>query len=175
MLGGFSDLTALATTQYPKVRIGDGQPQPRATFDHLLLQARLASGAAMSIEVAGGRPPETPFRFETIGETGILTLQGVAPQVQHPARGGGRGFVSGRLELLVNGVTQAVDEGEVARLPDSAVNVAAIYAALRDDIAHGTSTVTGFPHAVRLARMIEDTTQSSNTGTRRPANDWPVA
>ena len=34
----------------------------------MLLQSRLASGAALAVEVAGGRPPETPFRFEAVGE-----------------------------------------------------------------------------------------------------------
>ncbi len=163
LLGGVEGFSALATTQYPEIRIGDGLPQLRKIYDHLLVQARLANGAALSVEVAGGRPPEAPFLFEIIGENGILALEGGAP----------RGFQSGRLRLLVNGEAQAVDEGELASLPDTALNVAATYAALRDDIASGTMTAIGFPHAVRLARFIEDATTSSQTGLRKTAGDWP--
>jgi predicted dehydrogenase len=50
--------------------------------------------------------------------------------------------------------------------------VAAIYAALRDDIAQGTSTTPDFAHAVRLARLVDDVLSSAQTGTRRSAADW---
>ena len=84
-----------------------------------------------------------------------------------------RGFQAGRLHLGLNGEPQAVDEGESAGMPEGAANVAAVYAALRDDIAHGTTTVTDFHHAVRMARLIADAAASSETGTRRQAADWP--
>ena len=165
LLGGVAAFSALATTQFPTIRIGNGEPQPRKTYDHLLVQARLASGAALSVEVAGGRAPETPFLFEIFGDAGVMTLQGGAP----------RGFQSGRLRLLVNGEVQAVDEGELVSLSDAALNVAATYAAFRDDIVRVTSTVAGFPHAARLAQFIEDAVSSSDAGERRESGDWPSA
>ena len=165
VLGGLDDLTAQASTLYPEIRIGDGQPRPRRTFDHLMVQARVSSGAALSVEVAGGRPAGTPFRFEIVGETGVLALEGGAP----------RGFQSGRLRLLVDGEPHVVDEGQLAPLADAALNVAATYAELRDDIAGGTSNVCGFAHAVHLAQLIADATISSQTGRRKPFGDWPSA
>ncbi len=165
LLGGLTDLSALASTQFPEITIGDGSPQQRRTFDHVLLQARLASGVPLAVEVAGGRPAPTPFRFEIVGEAGTVALVGGAP----------RGFQSGRLALLLNGAPQAVDEGELAPLPDAALNVGATYAQLRDDIAAGTSTAAGFPHAVRLARLVEDAAESARTGQRRAARNWPAA
>ncbi|NEU13788.1 hypothetical protein G3T14_16860, partial [Methylobacterium sp. BTF04] len=164
-LSRIAHLTALATTQYPEIRIGDGQPQPRMTYDHFLVQARLSNGMALSAEIAGGRPTGTPFRFEIVGEGGILTLEGGAP----------RGFQSGRLRLHVNGEPQMVDEGDLASLPDAALNVAATYADLRDDIAGGTSNAPGFTHAVRLAGLIEDAMTSSRNGLRKTLGDWPAA
>ncbi len=162
--GALSDLSALATAQYPEIRAGDdGERRPRTTFDHLLLQGRLANGGALSIEVAGGRPPETPFRLDAVGETGVLRLDG----------GAMRGFQSGRLTLSVNGEPQQVDEGELAALPDAAANVAGVYAALRDDIAGGTSDAAGFDHAAKLTRLVADVLASSSTGRRRPAANWP--
>ncbi len=165
VLGGFADIAALTTTQYPEIEVGDeGKKHARTIPDHLLVQARLISGGALSVEVAGGCPPEaTPFYLEVTGEDGKLLLEGGAP----------RGFQSGRLRLLLKGEPQTVDEGEMAAMPDAAANVAGVYAALRDDVLHGTTTVLGFDHALRLARLIEDVCTSGQTGARRLAADWP--
>ena len=164
LLGGLNDMTVLASTQYPEIEVGDGRTrQVRSTFDHLLVQARLGNGAALSVEVAGGRPPETAFRLEVIGDNGVLALDGGAP----------RGFQAGRLRLSLNGRPQPVDEGESGPMSGGAANIAAMYAALRDDIANGTSTVPDFHHAVRLARLIDDAMSSARTGTRVQAADWP--
>ena len=161
--GGLSDASALATAQYPEINAA-GERRQRTTFDHLLMQSRLAAGGTLSAEVAGGRPPETPFTMNVVGEKGSFRLDGGAP----------RGFQSGRLTLSRDGEAQHVDEGELAAMPDAAANVAGVYAALRDDIASRTFTVTGFDHAVRLTRLIDDLLASSAEGRRRDANDWPT-
>ena len=165
LLGGLESFDALASTQFPEIRIGDAAPQRRLTHDHLLLQGRLAAGGAVTIEVAGGRPAPTPFRFEIVGETGTLSLEG----------GAARGFQSGRLRLLLDGVAQPVDEGELAALPPAALNVAATYAGLRDAVGQGRRPAPPFGHAVRLARLIEDAVAASRTGRRATTGDWPVA
>ena len=167
VLGPFDTVAALLTTQYPEVEVGDdAKRQARLIPDHLLVQARLAEGGgALSLEVAGGRPPgATPFRLEMTGGDGDIVLEGGAP----------RGFQSGRLRVLLKGQLQTVDEGEVAALPDAAANVAAVYAALRDGVLKGTSTIPNFDHAVRLTRLIESICSSGETGTRIPATDWPA-
>ena len=162
--GALQDLSALATAQYPEIKVGDaGERRPRTIFDHLLLQSRLVGGGTLSVEVAGGRPPETPFRLEVVGEAGVLRLDG----------GAARGFQSGRLRLLLDGMPQSVDEGEFAAMPDAAANVAGVYAALRDDIAQGTFTVAGFGHAVKLTRLVTDLLSSSHAGSRTEAGGWP--
>lgn len=163
-LGELADVAALATTQYPEVRVADAPPQARTTADHLLAQARLAGGAALSVEVAGGRPPGSPFRLELVGEHGVLALDTETT----------RGFPTSRLRLSLNGDPQPVDDGERSGLPDAALNVAGVYAALRDDLHHGTSTVPDFAHAVRLTRLLDDVRDSAATGIRRPAADWPT-
>jgi predicted dehydrogenase len=166
VLGELAGASALATTQYPQVEVEGGGTtrQARTTPDHLLVQARLAGGAPLSVEVAGGRPPEaTPFRFAVTGEAHGLVLEGGAP----------RGFQSGRLRLLLDGAAVPVDEGEAAPMPDEAANVSLAYAALRDDILHGTATATGFGQAARVAKLIEDMLESSRTGAWTPAAGWP--
>jgi predicted dehydrogenase len=165
VLGPFRDLSALTTIQFPEVEVGEhGVREPRHVPDHLLTQSRIGSGVALAVEVAGGRPPEAvTFRFEVTGEKGDLTLEG----------GALRGFQSGRLRLLLNGKAEPVDEAETRGLPETAINVAAMYAALRDDILTGSSTAPDFRHAVRLTRLIDDVLRSARTGTRAPADDWP--
>lgn len=162
LLGGFAAAGGLATTQFPSVELGQAREvHRRSTADHLLVQARLAGGGALSIEVAGGRPAAlTPFSFEVVGENGRLTLTGGAP----------RGFQSGRLELRRDGVAQPVEEGELSSLADAAQNVGGIYAALRDDIRQGTTAAPGFAHAVRLTRLMDDLVRKEHLSA---AADWP--
>ena len=162
--GGLADLSALATAQYPMITVGDDQaPRPRTTFDHLLVQARFDAGGVLNAEVSGGRPPETPFRLTAVGTSAVLEIAG----------GAMRGFQSGRLRLSLDGKPQSVDDGELASLSDAAVNVAGVYAALRDDIRGGTSRAAGFDHAARLTRLIEDVLASSKLGRRMDAAAWP--
>ena len=162
--GALDDLSALATAQYPEIKAGDaGERRPRTTFDHLLLHSRLARSGTLSVEVAGGRPPETPFRMDVTGEAGVLRLDG----------GAARGFQSGRLRLSLDGARQHVDEGELAPMPAAAANVAGVYAALRDDIAGGTFTVAGFDHALKLTQLVTDILSSSHAGRRTKAAGWP--
>ena len=169
LLGEFDDVVALATTQYLPhwIRIGDGELQARlTTFDHLLVQSRLANGAALSVEVAGGRPPETPFKLECGRRpNGVLALEGGAP----------RWFsVWPVAPVDVNGQLQTLDEGEIAQdMADAAANVAGMYATLRDDIATNATTVLDFDHAVQVAQLIEDATTSSQTGRRKISGNWP--
>lgn len=163
ILGGWLDLAALNTTQYPTIEAGEERKkQARSTFDHMLIQARIETGVPLCIEVAGGRPAKTPFRLEVLGEKGVLALDG----------GAARGFQSGRLSLSLNGSPQHVEEGEVAPMPDEAANVAGVYSALRDDILRGSRTAPDFSHAVRLSRVIDDVMASSQLGTRRAAAGW---
>ena len=164
ILGPLADLAALTTTQFPEITVkGEVARRRRTIADHLLVGGRLAGGAALSLEVAGGRSTGT-FRFEAIGESGSLRLQG----------GAARGFQAGRLRLTLDGDEERVDEGELAALPDAAANVAGIYAALRDDIQRQVTTAPDFAHGIRLARLVDDVTVAGRHGAQRAAADWPI-
>ncbi len=166
LLGEFSGVNAMNTTQFPIVEVGEEHSrQTRSIPDHMLVQARLATGIPLSVETAGGRPPETAtFQFIVNGEKGVLCLYG----------GALRGFQSGRLHVSVQGKQQHVPENEMESLPEEAVNVAGMYAALRTDILNDTSTVPDFHHAVRLAKLVEDVTTSAQTGVQKSADGWPT-
>ncbi len=165
VLGEFADLSALTTIQFPELEIGDAaRKQKRSVPDHLLTQSALVNGSALSVEVAGGRPADaTPFRLEVTGDKGQLTLDG----------GAIRGFQSGLLALSLNGKPEQVADTRAEHLPGTAVNVAGVYAALRDDITANTFTVPDFHHAVRLTRLIDDLLSSAASGARKQASEWP--
>ena len=128
LLGGLADTAVLASIQYPEIEIeGQSGEHRRSIPDHILAQSHLQKSGVMSAEIVGGRPPDTTFRFEVVGDRGLLALDG----------GNRRGFQAGRLILSLDGNPQSVDEGELAQLPDSACNTGGMYAALRDDIARG--------------------------------------
>jgi predicted dehydrogenase len=147
LLGEAVVSNSLVSRQYPSIALGGRKEiHERTTYDHLLFQGATAKGVSICIEVAGARNPETPFRFEVVGENGALNLQG----------GAARGFQSHRLSLHINGREVDVDEEELAGLPSSAVNVGGVYAALRDDIRNSTFHVAGFAEALRLTRKIEE-------------------
>lgn len=166
LAGRLASLAALTTTQYPELEVGEPpRPYHRTIPDHVLLHGRLASGGALAVQVAGGRPAgDTPFRMDVVGENGVLTLEGGAP----------RGFQSGLLSLTVNAEPVEVLDTETTALPDSVVNVARVYASLRDDVVNGTSTAPDFGHAVRLAHLIDDILAAAASGrTTTPAAAWP--
>ena len=143
----------------------EGKRQARTIPDHLLVQARLASGGALSVEVAGGCPPgATPFHLEVTGEEGKLSMEGGAP----------RGFQSGRLRLRLNGKPQSVDESEVAALPDTAATWRAYTRPCATTCSTARRRRSGFDHALRLTRLVEDVCASAQAGTRRSAADWPT-
>ena len=166
ILGKLKSASSIASTQYPQVEIGDPPTTSnRSTPDHLLVQAELASQGVLAIEVAGGRSSnEVTFSFHITGSRGELALHG----------GAVRGFQSGLLELSLNDEPQKIDLGELSSMPESALNVAGMYAALRDDINSGTHTVPDFAHATLLTSMTDDFLRSSKDGVRKIASGWPT-
>ena len=165
VLGGFAAFSALTTTQFPEVRVGDKTTfQHRTTSDHVFLQGQLASGVAIGIEVAGGRAAEASTQFEVIGTEGTLRIQG----------GAMRGVQAGRLHLLIDGKSQTIDEGAIASLPDAAAHVAGVYTMLRDDILNDTRNAPDFEHAVRLTRFVEAVYSSGQNSERQKDTGWPA-
>lgn len=144
-IGQEARLRMVSTTQYPTVRLENGEQRRRSIPDHVLIQGRSETGVALSVEVAGGRPQDTRSTVRFIGESGDILLAGIAP----------RGFQSARLRLFVRDEEYPVDEGELSNLPEEAVNVAGLYQLLRDDIRNGSSNAPGFHHARQLADLLE--------------------
>ncbi len=171
--GSLASVSALRTVRFPQVEIEDGDGKApsvehRVVPDHVLTHGRLTDGGAMALRVVGGLPANaTPFRLDVEGELGSLSLRGGAP----------RGFQAGPLTLFRDDSPVDVSDA-VARtdtqLPESAFNVAQVYAALRDDIRNGTTTAPSFDDALRLAHLIDDlVTSDSQQKVVRQSGAWP--
>lgn len=165
LLGPLARVDALNTVQYRHISVDQGaRTLERSIADHLLVLGETVASSAFSVEVDGGRSKgDTRFRFEITGEAGTLTLEGGALV----------GFQAGRLTVSLNGRREAIDEGELANLPDTAVNVGAMYAALRDDIAQGSRTTPDFAHAAKLTTLLSDIRRASKDGIRAQQSGWP--
>ena len=137
----------------------------RTVPDHVLLQGRFADGGALAIQVVGGRlPGDAPFRLDIQGEHGTLSLDG----------GGDRGFQAGVMQLRRDGEPVTVPDTVGGDLPDSVVNVAHVYAALRNDITSGATSTPGFEDAVHLSHLIDDLIKSdAEQSTVTPTDRWP--
>ena len=162
LVGQLVSLAALTTVQYPELEVGPQKsPFHRVVADHVLLQARLADGGALAVQVVGGEPVDNaPFRMDIVGENGTVTVEGGAP----------RGFQTGLLTLSLNGEAVEVNDGETEALPSSVVNVAHVYAALRDDITKNSFNAPSFEHAVRLSHLIDDIQASAADGRTTTPN-----
>lgn len=147
LAGPLTSLSALTTVQYPAVTIG-GSPGPHARTvpDHILVQGRQAGGGWLEARIAGGRPPaECRFRLEIVGTEHTLELRGGSP----------RGFQAGTLQLRLDGRPLPAQHLRETDLADTVINVAGVYAALRNDIRDGTTTVPRFRDAEHLAHLID--------------------
>ena len=144
LVGEVQAPAVLASTRFPTVEIEGEGPRRRTTFDHLSALGRVRDGAPVTLEVAGARPPgATPFLLEMTGEAGALRLEG----------GAARGFQSGALQLRVDGALQATPPTP-ATGPETACNVSALYAALRDDVLHGGDRAPSFADGVRAQTRL---------------------
>lgn len=166
LAGQLESLAALTTIRFPTLQV-EGLPEgaTRTLPDQVLIHGRMTAGGALDIQVVGGRPADdSPFRMDIVGDGGVLTVSG----------GGPRGFQASLLSVALNGQVIEVDPLETAQVPNSVVNVASIYAALRNDIRHDTTTAPTFQDAVRLTHLVDDIMAAADDGRRTtPSAEWP--
>lgn len=149
--GSIEEVTSLLSRQFPDILLGDGKTSHRReTYNHLIVQGRLAAGVSFTAEVAGGRKGNTPFWLEVRGEKSSLKLQGGAP----------RGLQAGRIDLAIDGSPISLEQDKAVTLPDAAANVCGVYTALRDDIRDDSRRVANFNHAFKLSCLIEQVLNS---------------
>ena len=165
VLGGVEHLAVLSTIMFKDIQLIDPPGKAtRTSADHLLIQARLLNGCALSVEVAGNRPPGNVYRFRIVGTEGELVLRGDAPIGPQAA------------DLKLEG-TVPFDPPvpKVApHLKGPPINVAELYASFAHDIQSGRNSTPDFAHASRMHRLIDALNRAGATGERQKSDAWPT-
>lgn len=163
VVGELEDLVATTATRRPQVVLGDtGQTVPMTAADQVAISGTLAGGAILSVHYRGGTVSGPGFSFVIDGTDGTLevtapTHPNIAPVTVRGARGSTR-----PAELaLPDGYDQ------FPHLTGEPIHALAhAYAAIRDDLVHGTAVAPDFAHAVKRHRLLDAIERSAATGRR---------
>lgn len=153
VLGEFGPLDATKTFNYTTVTINEtGEHKPKTAADQVMIQGRMASGAALSLHYKGGTNRGTKFLWEINGSEGDLQVTADLGHAQlMPLRiRGARGDETVLSDLMPEA---SLYEGK----PEFAGvrNVAGIYALMAEDIGTGSRTAPSFDDAVALHAVLE--------------------
>jgi predicted dehydrogenase len=171
VVGELEALVATTATRRPRVALGrTGATVPMTAEDQVAVSGTLAGGAILSVHYRGGMVSGPGFSLVIDGTDGTLevtapTHPNLAPLTVRGARGPGR-----PAEL-------ALPDGydvfpQLAGEPIHAL--AHAYAAIRDDLVHGTAVAPDFSHAVKRHRLLDAIARSAATG-RRVSTKLPEA
>ena len=166
LLGGISEIAAMATIKYKSIKLMDAPGEAaNKTPDHLLVQARFENGCLLSTEIDSGRAADdTPFIFKIMGTDGQLTLKG----------GSMFGLQGGDLTLESTVSFDAPDPPVSPELKGPLANVGEMYARLARDIHAGEQTTPNFAHATKLHKLIRSISIAADSGDRQTSDDWPT-
>ena len=160
VLGPIVEVDAQSEIRWPIVKLTEtGEQSARDTTDYVRIVGRTRSGAAFTVRLEAGVPPENVrFSFKVTGSDGWLSLRS-----NHPY-----GFQAGDLKLTSS---IAIDEPVPPAVPDSSmaasINVGQVYAQLVRDLHAGTYKTPGFQHALHNARLIEAVRRAAESGERQ--------
>jgi predicted dehydrogenase len=161
VVGELEEVMATTATRRPRVTLtGSGERLLMTAEDQVAISGTLAGGAILSAHYRGGMVPGFSMRID--GTQGTLEVS--APTHPHVARvtvRGARG--SEALTELTQPDHYDADPGS-AGTPQH--TLAHAYAAIRDDLVHGTLVAPDFAHAVQRHRLLDAITQSAATGGR---------
>ena len=155
LLGSVKEVQSLPNIQFKQVRVVDTEESlERVVADQRFLLLRYENGAAASIEISGGQSADALFYFEIVGTDRRIELTG----------GSMFGFQGGDLTLSLNGKIVGGEGLSPAR--GAALNVAALYRQLGQDIREDQRTVPDFEHAVILTRLLANVEKAGLEGVR---------
>jgi predicted dehydrogenase len=158
VLGDIDRVTATLAVGRREVLIADENTTvPVTAPDQVAVTAALRSGAVASVFYRGGRSRADGLRWEINGTSGDLLLTSPSAngniQSTELTLAGGNGRATEVSPLAV----PACPDPDLAAVPAGpASNVAALYAALAEDLTKDAHEVPDFSHALRIHRLISD-------------------
>ncbi|MEV5807254.1 Gfo/Idh/MocA family protein [Streptomyces parvulus] len=163
VVGEPEELMATTATRRTSVPLGSsGQRATMTAEDQVAVSATLPNGAVLSAHHRGKTATGPGFSLIIDGTEGTLEI--TAPMHPHISRVTVRG-VHGSGRLVELNMPERYDK--YPHLAGTGIhNLAHSYAAIRDDLRHGTATAPDFEHGVRRHRLLDAITRSAATGRR---------
>lgn len=157
MVGELQQVTATTATRRPRVRLlGTEQSVPMTAEDQIAVSGTLPGGAVFAGHYRGGTAGGPGFSLIVDGTRGSLEV--TAPNHPHTVPVSVRSLRFGQAPEVLS-LPGAADGSPVRALVHA-------YAAIRDDLRHGTTVVPDFAHAVRRHRLLDAIQRSAATGQR---------
>jgi predicted dehydrogenase len=163
LVGELRDVVATTATRRPEVPLGrTGQVVAMTAEDQIAISGTLAGGAILSVHHRGGAASGAGFSLTIDGTAGRLEITAaefphLGPVTVRGTRNGGR---PANLALPAGYDAYPAQAGTVIH------TLAHAYAAIRDDLVHGTTVAPGFAHAVKRHRLLDAIQRSAATGRR---------
>ncbi|MES3100551.1 Gfo/Idh/MocA family protein [Sphingomonas faeni] len=162
-----TSISALALNQFPVVTLSEtGQSLPTTSPDELVMIGRLNDDAVVTVQVEGGKRNGTGVQIDITGTKGDLRI------VNRSAFGD----VGDDYQVLGSqGERQPLEPLPVpasyrilpaSNLPSAVQELGEVYAAHVRDVAASDGAAPGFSDAVRLHRLFDAITLSTETGQR---------
>ncbi len=164
-LGEFTEVSGtFATLQTKVTNIDNGEVLDRTSEDQIAFTGKLGNGAVVAVNYRGGISRATNFFWEINGTKGDLRITGASGHLQ---------MFNGTIEGGAGedqGLKPMPTPAEHRWVPDSiegfGINVAQVWARMRDDIRNGTRTAPSFADAVVRHRMLDALERSAAEGRR---------
>jgi predicted dehydrogenase len=160
-------LAGLNANQFKQVTIKEtGEVFETTTPDQLVLAGTLPAGAVVSVHIEGGKRNGSGVQIDITGDEGDLrvTNRSAFGDVGDDYRIEGAHGDNLPLQLLP--VPDSYDALPSSGLPSAVLELAQLYAAYANDVAHGTHTAPTFKDAVRMHELLDAASASSETGRR---------
>lgn len=171
VVGELQEVVATTATRRPQVPLGrTGQLVPMTAEDQIAVSGTVAGGAILSVHHRGGAASGAGFSLIIDGTEGKLEITAdefphIGPATVYGTRRHGR-----RAE-----VTLPSGYDDYPGLAGTPIHTLAhAYAAIRDDLTHGTAVAPDFAHAVKRHRLLDAIARSAATGRRTTLHHEPA-
>jgi predicted dehydrogenase len=173
MLGEFTEVSAIVTTQHKRVEIvGTGETVDATTPDQVLVSGVLANGAVVSVHIKADMASPTGVLLQVNGTDGDIVVAsrppvGIAPVgiqrtdlTLHLARGRKKEFVEQQISEEFTLAPASVPRG-------APFFTAQLYARLASSLIDDTPLLPDFGSAVRRHKLLDAIQAASDTGVRQ--------
>ncbi|TQS27823.1 Gfo/Idh/MocA family protein [Microbispora sp. KK1-11] len=163
IVGELQDVVASTAVRRPLVPLGrTGRMVPMTAEDQIAVSGTLPDGAVLSVHHRGGTLSGPGFSLLVDGTEGTLEVAAAGyPHLGPVTVRGSHGRARPSELTLPDGYD---DYPHLAGTPIH--SLAHAYAAIRDDLTHGTATAPDFAHAVERHRLLDAIGRSATEGRR---------